>query len=111
MTTFDPFSANSPQWTLLGFRDGSRCVVLGSQQLSMVELRHEWNLFEEEFGPWGRRTPDITLNLVLRGFSLAYGATYQEALAKLFGTWDPDRPASPPRVALPPPRDEISPPG
>lgn len=113
----------SPDWVILGarinpetwgaeYQQGWRFMVIGSTDMGRADLQRVM-VFEMQrygrpttiFDQPGDRVPrtEITLTAKMGGYTMAFGATYGEALARLMATWDPDtaRDGAPPELGSP----------
>lgn len=79
-----------PDWVIVGTTYGDQVMVIASDTLTSMELQARM----EEMVPrdWGNilhtGTP-YQLTGELRSVLVTFGDNYQEALAKLFGSWQP----------------------
>lgn len=91
-----------PDWVILGARVGPGGVVLvASSDLIDAELRETrpeplelWQIPK-----WVQEDPAIVLSTKMRRCVMVCGATYEEALRRLFQTWTPE--ASHPAIGTP----------
>lgn len=96
---------NAPQWVMLGvdmheYQDSRRCVVAASQRLSRAELEQKVMPLET-LSNYGRRSYRMTVTM--DDVVFAFGATYGEAIQRLFNVWAPDGPDARPAIAAPTP--------
>lgn len=94
-----------PDWVLTGWRDNDGGYwVLASLELTYGELRAEaaeYDYWPDAFGRYIPPPPVIRYELTvgLSRYVLVTASPYGEAMAGIFGTWDPDRQAPPDQIA------------
>jgi hypothetical protein len=90
-----------PDWVLMGARNTSpdafgtdrAFMVFASSSLTYAELKA--TVRRVDFWDSPVTIPlshDYELSCHMQQVQIAYGATFQEAIAKLFGQWNPDAP-------------------
>jgi hypothetical protein len=86
-----------PEWVILGVVTPPEGVMLiASNQMSRAELEAHFenrglaDYLDRASGPFALRTPRYTATLWLDRFVMVHGTSYQDALHRLFGQWQPD---------------------
>ena len=103
-------SGVNPQWLIFGveivpnvwpqqWAQGWRYMVVGSSELGRAELVNEMQFERHRFsdGPLvNEARKRTTFRTELGSYTMAFGTTYGEALARLFADWNPDVTPRPP---------------
>lgn len=90
---------------MVGATLNDRVMLIASSELTEVELQV---VYEENFAPiWQERAYEppnrtVALTASMRRYVIVYGATYAEALRKLFEHWDPADRSSQPALPMQP---------
>ncbi len=100
---------SAPDWLVLGVSIGQGKVwVIATDKITVAELaRHDdVDVGRFAFRDFISAPVRYTFDAEFDSFVMAEGATYAEAVAKLFGTWAP---AEPGQTGLPSPTPELGP--
>ncbi len=93
-------------WTIVGWRDGVKFVVLASDQLSKAEINAHYEMEQSELFGMLVREPmlawyEITVTTRQSWYGddtaliiMTWGDSYEEALRKLFDAWGPRTPST-----------------
>lgn len=78
-----------PSWTIFGMHFNDRYYVWATDQLLEIEIQQGLQANPWSCVPYG----ETRVVMSIRGYTVAEGADWQEALRNLFGAsgWDPDR--------------------
>lgn len=102
--------SNHMGWTIMGVRSGDKYIAFGTTEVwaTNIQIEHAVQRYLDEFFvpqmSFRYERPRITVTLSFGTFTMASGDSYGEALAKLFGMWNPDQ-----REGLPSPIQELNP--
>lgn len=90
----DPDVVMNASWVILGspHTSGDHVMVLASDSLTTAQLTAIYRTYERD--PWDPFRPDtldkILLSTEMKTYRMAIGATYAEAMSRLFDSWNPD---------------------